>query len=121
MATVYETQFATSAWAQLAAMFGETVTYYAGGTGGGASITAIWMPQGTDPEWQEDGKYAPKRGMIQCAQANVATPTIKDTFSIDSTTYAVESITQESPVVIMSLVDIGREYLGGQNTYAGND
>jgi len=58
MPTTYETQFATSAWPQLASMHGETVTYYALNAGGGSSITAIWMPQTVQAEWDEGGKDA---------------------------------------------------------------
>lgn len=117
MATDFETQFATSAWLQLTSMHGQTVTYYALNAGGGSSITAIWMPQTVSADWDEGGKDAMNRGTIQCQQSDISSPNIQDTFVISTVKYAVESIVQESPVIIMELVDVGQEYLGGNQTY----
>ena len=89
-------------WSILAAEFGRAVTYTAYG-GSAATITAVWEPGGSAPEIYEDGEQAVSRGTITAHPDDVASPDLRDTFTIASEAWAVVSITTTAPLVELEL------------------
>jgi len=116
MATGFATQFATSAQAQLQAMFGETVLYKVNNAGAGTNITARWRPAGVDVRYDDDGEYEVGVGTLVCDASDVASRDVDDTFTISSVVWAVESYDARGDSIVATLITHDPRFLGGTKT-----
>lgn len=113
MASAFETNFLVSAWGVLTFSHGETVTYKSGGTGDGTNITAIWNPGATIPGYYDDGEIDKSIGVVIASTSDVSSPSLRDTFTISSVTWACEEWEDDGPVIQLQLTRIARQRLGG--------
>ena len=114
MASDFQTAF-LEAWTPLSERFGVSATYYAGGTGAGTSVTVIFSDRRKEPAYEGDGEQTVEAGMITCSPDDVSSPSLTDTFVIDSVTYAVREIESFKPLVKLSVVSRSQRYAGGVN------
>ena len=113
--TTFETEFLADAWPDLAAEFGESVTYNPDG-GSPATITVVWQPDSIMDGYYEDATMDVKLGVIRCSSADVATPDICDTFTIGGVTWAVKAIRDQAATVTMQLQRLIQQHVGGAHT-----
>jgi len=116
MPSNFETEFQASAWLQLIAMHGITATYYANGAGGGVSVSIIFRQDSELPGYYDDGETDKSLGTVTVSSADVTAPSMDDTFSIESSTWAVEGIEDQGHVLILTVTEFTRRRLGGKMT-----
>ena len=110
--TTFATEFVAQAWPDLAAKFGETVTYTALGVAG-AAITAVWLPNQVLTGYYPDGEQAVSVGVLRASPADVPNPNLEDVVTISGATWAVAAIAQQTPIVEMQLERREQRRLGG--------
>jgi len=98
----FETMVQGSAWSALAAHFGRTVTY-SPHEGQEKSITAIWNPNRTLPEYYPDGEQKVARGVLRVNPADVPNPDERDSFTIDDVVWPVVVIGRRTPILELQL------------------
>ena len=93
MTSVFSTRMKGTAWGVLAGTHGETVTYYAGGTGDGVSVTAV-LERNIVVEIVErdDGTFKKYESEVTFSKDDVATPAENDKWNFDSKDWDVLAI-----------------------------
>jgi hypothetical protein len=112
MAVNYETQFATSAWPQIVATFGETVTYTQSGQAA-ANKSVLWRPSGTDTRYFADGEQEVGTGEVEGLTTDFSGYGVDDTFTIGGDTWAVESFDDRGVQIIFRVITRSQRYIGG--------
>lgn len=92
---------------------GQDVTHTPHG-GVGVTLTAIWDPDATLPEYVFDGEQDVKRGVAQLS--STVTVTDRDSFTIDGVVYAVAMIRDTRWLTECQLVAREKRRVGGANS-----
>ena len=108
----WETQFQTSAWPQIVATFGETVTYTASGAAG-VSKSVLWRPAGTDTRYLSDGEQTVGVGEVEGLSTDFASAGVDDKFTIGGDTWAVEGFDDRGAQIVFRVITRSQRYIGG--------
>ena len=92
--STFTTQFQASAWAQMVAVLGETITIGAPGVGA-TSVSVVWNDLGKDKAFQDDGTRLESSAEVQVANADYAA-SINDIATRSSVPFKVMGVRSES-------------------------
>lgn len=83
----------------------------------GSALAAVWTPDVTEPEYSRDGKQQIRRGELVLSPADVTSPDSRDTFTIDSTTWALTRVISNVGLLVVAVETRTRLRIGGGTTF----
>ena len=102
MATTFETAFLAAGRPELMHEHGTTVLYKARGLGAGTSITVMFLPGRTLPQYMGLGEQVAEVAVIEASPADTPQPHVDDTFVRSGETWAVATFAP-GPLVAFQL------------------
>ena len=113
--TKFGTDFQTGAWPALSSVFGATYSHTPPG-GSAENFTGIWLVTSEDVQHDDDEEVTTIRGDMSVLESDLTSFVKGSVFTISTKPYAVDEITERSPMLVLSLKNRTVKRVGGAMT-----